>query len=153
MRLVMLDAMKLCTNLLGIGIKGRRERLGNPREFREHSDAFPRKRRHTQCVKKFCAQPRVRISRHGDMIDVLERETRFLQTVTNRLRGESRRVLHPVEAFFLNRSDQPAVADNRRRSVSVVRIDPQNIHRVICQCTSAGRLCGEVSAAPLVQDI
>src|SRR5260370_27182615 len=86
-------------------------------------------------------------------IYVREREARFLQAITDRLPGKSRRVFHAVEAFFLDRGDEPAVADNRRRSVSVVRIDPKNIHLASCQCTSAGRLFGEVSAAPLVQDI
>src|SRR6267378_1283058 len=114
MRTVMLDAMKLCLDLLGIGIKGRSQGLRNTGEFREHFDTFPRERRHAQSVKKFRAQPRVRISRHGHMIDVGECESGFLQAVTNGLRWESRGVLHPVEAFFLNRRYQPSVANNCR---------------------------------------
>jgi len=135
MRLMVLDAVELCGKLFGIGIKGGRQRLRNTREFRENLDAFPRERRHAQRVKKFCAQPRVRVSRHGNVIDVREREARFLQAITNRLRGKSRRVLHAVEAFFLDCGDEPAVADDRRRSVPVVRIDPKYIHLAICQCT------------------
>ncbi len=38
MRLVVLDAVKLCGKLFGIGIKGRRQRLRNTREFRENLD-------------------------------------------------------------------------------------------------------------------
>src|SRR5216683_3414980 len=116
MRMVMLDAMKLCLDLLGIGIKGRGQGLRNTRELREHFDTFPRERGHAQSVKKFRAQPRVRISRHGDMIDVRECEPCFLQAVTNGLRRESRGVLHPVKAFYLYSRYKQTVADNPRRS-------------------------------------
>src|SRR5437588_2682015 len=139
MRLVVFDAVKLCAKFFWIRVKSRRQRLGNTREFRENSDAFPRERRHAQRVKKLCTQPRERISRHGNLMDVGECEARFLKAITDRLRGKSRRVLHAVEAFFLDRSDEPAVRDNRRRSVPVVRIDPKNIHLAICQCTSGGK--------------
>src|SRR6266436_791985 len=61
MRLVVLDAVKLCTNGFGIGIKGCSQRFGNTRELCKNSDAFAGERRHGQCVKKFCTQPRVRI--------------------------------------------------------------------------------------------
>src|SRR6266478_9646917 len=105
-RLVMLDAMKFCRDLFGIGVKGRSQGLRNTDEFRKHFDTSPRERGHAQSVKKFRAQPRVRISRHGNMIDVRECESCFLQAVTNGLRRESRGVLHPVEAFFLNCGDQ-----------------------------------------------
>src|SRR5216683_5289951 len=56
MRTVMLDAMKLCLDLLGIGIKGCGQGLRNTREFREHFDTFARERGHAQSVKKFRAQ-------------------------------------------------------------------------------------------------
>src|SRR5258708_31657101 len=62
MRLVVLDAVKLCAEFFGIGIKGGSQRLRYTREFRENLDTFPRERRHAQRVKKFCAQPRIRIS-------------------------------------------------------------------------------------------
>src|SRR5713226_5891968 len=57
MRLVVFDAMKFCAERFGIGIKGRGQRLGNTREFRENLDAFPCERWHAQGVKKFCGQP------------------------------------------------------------------------------------------------
>src|ERR1700730_4413945 len=78
MRLVVLDAVELGNKLLGVRIKGRRQRLGNTREFRENLDAFPGERRHAQRVEKFRAQPRVRISRYGDVVDVRECEARLL---------------------------------------------------------------------------
>src|SRR5216683_4312251 len=89
MRLVMFDAVKFCSKLLGIGIKGRRQRFRNTREFRENFEALPRERRHAQRVKKFCAQPRVWISRYGNVTDVRQSEARFLQAVADRLRGKS----------------------------------------------------------------
>src|SRR5712664_5017304 len=78
MRPVVLDAVKLCPEFFGIGIKGRRQRLGNASELRENLEAFPCERRHAQRVKKLCAQPRVRVSRPGNVIDVLKGERRFL---------------------------------------------------------------------------
>src|SRR6266699_2419558 len=105
MCLVVLDAMELRVNLLGVGIEGGCKRLGNTRKFRKNFDACLRERRHAQRIKKFCAQPCVRVSRYRDVIDVRECEARFLQAITDRLRGKSCRVLHAVEAFFLDRSD------------------------------------------------
>src|SRR5260370_18249672 len=105
MRLVVLDAVKLCAEFFGISIKGGSQRLRYTRELRENFDAVPRERRHAQRVKKFCAQPAVRVSRHGNVLDFREREARFLQAITDRLPGKSRRVFHAVEAFFLDRGD------------------------------------------------
>ena len=51
MRLMVFDTVKLCANFLWIGIKRRRQRFRNPREFRQHFDAFPRERWHAQRIK------------------------------------------------------------------------------------------------------
>src|SRR6266446_9025724 len=77
MSLVVLDTVKLRANLFGIGIKYCGQCFWNTSKSRENFDAFTRKGRHAQRVKKLCAQPGVRISRHGDMVDVRECEARF----------------------------------------------------------------------------
>ena len=105
MRLVVFDAVKRGASFFWIGVKGCRQRLGNTREFGENFDACPRERRHAQRVQEFGGQPGVRISRHGNVMDVTEREACFLQAITNGLRGKSRCILHAVEAFFLDRGD------------------------------------------------
>ena len=124
MSLVVLDAMKIRANLFGIGIESRSQRFRDTREFRENFEALARERRHAQSIKKFCAQSGVRVSRHGNVVDVRKCQARFLQAITNRLRRKSCGILHAIEAFLLDRGDQPAVADNRCRSVPMVRIDP-----------------------------
>ena len=76
MRHVMFHAMKLRRNSRRIAVKRRRQRFANPGKFRQHFDAFARKGRHPQRIKKFRAQPRVRIARHRHVIDFFQRESR-----------------------------------------------------------------------------
>ena len=65
-------------------------------------------------VENLLVQVRRRIARDTDVVHVLESHACFFETVTNRLRGETRAVLDAVEAFFLDRGDQSAVFDDCR---------------------------------------
>ena len=62
-------------------------------------------------------------------------DTGFLQAITDRRRGKARGVFHAIEALFFDGGNQLAVANEGGRSVAVVRIDPENVHLRIIQCT------------------
>ena len=106
MRLVVLDAMELRAKRLRIDVKGLRQSLGDAHELLQHLGAFPREARHAQRVKQLRAQARPGIARHGHVIDVRERDARFLKAVADRRHGKSRGVLHAIEALFFDRGDQ-----------------------------------------------
>lgn len=63
------------------------------------------------------------------MIDFLEPNTCRVETVTDRLLGKARAVFDAIEPFFFDRGDQSAVFDDCRRSIAVIRVDPENVHR------------------------
>ena len=64
------------------------------------------------------------------MVQIFNADTGFVQAVANRLSRKASGMLEPVEAFLFSRSDQPAIAYNRRRRISVIRIYPQTVHLI-----------------------
>lgn len=72
---------------------------------------------------------RRRIARDADVVDILEPDTRRVQAVTDRLLGKTGAVFDAIEAFFFDRGDQSAVFDDCRRSIAVIRVDTENVHR------------------------
>src|SRR5579863_931425 len=148
MRHVMFDSMELCRQACRIRIKRRGQCFTDAGKFRQHLDSFSRKRRHAQRVKEFSSQPRVWIARHRHVVHILRRDSRRLQAIANRRRWKSRRVFHAIEALFFHRGDQLSVAQNRSRSISMVRIDAKNIHLPDFQC-SAGAERIRDQACPL----
>jgi len=88
--------------------------------------------KHTQTrrsVQDLLVQVSGRIARDADVVDFFESNDRFFETVTNRLHGETRAVFDAIEAFLFYRGDQSAVFDDCRRSIAVVRVDSENVHR------------------------
>src|SRR5579885_1026080 len=65
----------------------------------------------------------------ADIDHVGERKAGFFQAIANRRRGKAGGVFHAVEALLLNRSDELAIADKRGGGVSVVGVDPKDVHR------------------------
>ena len=128
MRLVMLDAMKFSANFFRRNIKGLRQRLGNAHKSGQDFGAFAGKTRHLHGVQKFRPEARPGVARNGDVIHFRERDAGGIQAVANRRRRKSRRVLDAVKAFLLDSGNQAAVADNRRRSIAVIRVNPKNVH-------------------------
>jgi hypothetical protein len=55
-----------------------------------------------------------RIPRDSDVVDFFETNTRFFETVTNRLHGETRAVFDAIKAFLFYSGDQSAVFDDCR---------------------------------------
>jgi len=74
-------------------------------------------------------QMRRRIARDADVVHLFETHARGLKTVTNRPLGETGAVLDAIETLFFDRGDQSAVFDDCRRSIAVIRVDSENVHR------------------------
>ena len=141
MRLVVFDAMKSCAQLGRIGPERPRQRLANPsaRKLAQHAHALPRERRHPQRVKKLCPQPSIGIARHRDVIDFAECEISRSQAVPNRPSREPRGIFHAVTSLLFQRGHELAIAHNRGRRVSVIRVDPQDVHCRMCSVQQARR--------------
>ena len=60
---------------------------------------------HPQGVIQFGSHACPGIARDGNVVDLTDREARFRKAMAYCLRGESRRVLHPVETFLFDRGD------------------------------------------------
>src|ERR1700687_3029236 len=101
----MLDAMKARGNVLGVGIKGLCESLGNSGELDEHLGPLARKRRHAHRVIQLCAETRLGVSPHANVIDVPKRTPSAAKAIANGGRGNARGVFPPIESFFLDSSD------------------------------------------------
>ena len=63
------------------------------------------------------------------MVNVFEPDIGFFQTVTNRLLGKARAMFDAIETLLFDRGDQSAVFDDCRRSIAVIRVDSENVHR------------------------
>src|SRR5580704_17176355 len=146
MRLVVFNAMKLCSNLCGIRAEGLRQRLRYSCELPEDLYSLARERQHAHGIEEFPSQPRVGVPRHGYVVDILQFQPRFFQAVTNRLYREAGGVLNAVEAFFFDRSHKPAFRDNGCRRVAMIGIYTKNVHREWIQSTSAARIMPRVDA-------
>lgn len=70
-----------------------------------------------------------RIARDTNVVQVFESNARRLETVTNRVFRETSAMLDAIEAFFFDRGDQSAVFDDCRRSIAVIRVDAEDVHR------------------------
>src|SRR5580700_11275399 len=157
MRLVVFNAMKLCSNLCGIRVKSLRQRLRYSGELAEDLYSLARERRHAHGIEEFPSQPRVGVPRDGHVVDILQFQPRFFQAITNRLCREAGGVLNAVEAFFFDGSHKPASRDNGCRRVAVIGIYAKNVHREWIQSTSAAphhaASCRELTPAPLIENI
>jgi hypothetical protein len=58
------------------------------------------------------------------MIEILNPDPRLAQTVTDGLFRKPCRMLKTIEPLLLSRSDQPSIADDRRRRIPVISINP-----------------------------
>src|SRR5207302_8673117 len=131
MRLMMFDAVKFRADPEQVASKRLGQRFRDALKFQEDFGASARDRGHAQRIEYFPPQPRVGVSRHGHVVDFRERQTRLFQTIADRLRGKSRGILDAVKSLLFDGGDQTAVAHNRRGSVSVVGINPEDVHRAI----------------------
>ena len=62
------------------------------------------------------------------MIDILNLDSRDIQTIPNRFDRKPRAVFDPVESFFFDCTYQHAIFDNGRRRVTVIGVDAQYYH-------------------------
>jgi len=80
-------------------------------------------------VQDLLVQVRRRIARDANVVHLFEPHACRFETVANRLLGKTRAMLDAIEALFLSRGDQSTVFDDCRRSIAVVRVDSENVHR------------------------
>src|ERR1700676_701772 len=125
---MMLDAMKRGFEFARIAVESRGERLVNARKFLQDFDAVAREGGHAQGVEELGSQASVGIAGNGDVIDVGKRDPRFLQAIADRRSGKAGCVFDTVETLFLHCGNQLAIADQRRRGITVIRINAENIH-------------------------
>ena len=88
-----------------------RQLLVDARETRQNFRAAHGKTRHAQGVVKLGPHARPGVSRHGNVVNILQGEASLGQAVADRLGRKTCGVLHPIEAFLFHRRDQPAVRD------------------------------------------
>ena len=74
-------------------------------------------------------QVRRRIARDAHVLNLFDVDARRAQTILNRPRGKAGAVLDAIEALFLDGRDQPTVFDQRRRRITVIGIDAEDVHR------------------------
>ena len=67
------------------------------------------------------------------MLDFFDPNAGGSQTVTHRLRGKPRTMLHSIKPLFFNRGDQFAVVDDRRRCVTVICVYAKNVQVKNCE--------------------
>lgn len=65
-------------------------------------------------VQNFLVQMRRRIARDADVAHLFKPHARRIETVTNRLLGETGAMFDAIEALFFDRGDQSAVFDDCR---------------------------------------
>src|ERR1051325_8386698 len=80
-------------------------------------------RRARRRVQNLLMQVRRRIARDADVLDLFNRNSRHLQTVSDCLRRKSRAVLAPIEALLLDGGQQLTVTHDGRRSIPVICIN------------------------------
>src|SRR3954447_14318756 len=93
-------------------------------------------------------QVRRRITRDPNVVQILNTDPRFVETETDRLLRETSRVLEPVEALLFGRSDQPPIANERRRRIPVICINPQYVHLICVNRFSVRLICGSAWLRP-----
>ncbi len=100
--------------------------------FRSVRETILRLTKHAEtrrCVQNLLVQVRRRIARDADVVHVLESHAGGIEAVTDRLFGKTRAVLDAIEALFFGGGDQSAVFDDCRRSIAVIRVDSEDVHR------------------------
>src|SRR5881227_896820 len=68
------------------------------------------------------------VTRDAKVFDLINTDARCAQAVSNRLRRKTRAVLDAIKAFFFNRRDQLAVANDRRRRIAVICVYAEDVH-------------------------
>ena len=63
------------------------------------------------------------------MVHLFKPQPRHIETVPNRLLGETGAMLDAIETLLFDRGDQSAVFDDCRRSIAVIRVDAEDVHR------------------------
>ena len=63
------------------------------------------------------------------MLHLLRAYPGMLQTPANRLCRKPGPVLDPIESFFFHRSHQLPIHDQGRRSITVERVNTENVHK------------------------
>jgi len=58
------------------------------------------------------------------MVQILNSYSRLLQTISNCLLGKTRRVFETIEPLLFSRRDQSTIANDRRRRITVISINP-----------------------------
>ena len=71
---------------------------------------------------------RRRIPRDADVLDLFDVDTCDAQTLLDRLRGKAGAVLDASEALFFGGGNKLTVFDQRRRRITVICIETENIH-------------------------
>src|SRR6202035_1692665 len=96
MRLVMLDAMELRSNLVRCDVKGLREGFGDGDKSRQHFGSLAGKAWHFQGVHELCSETGPGIARDSDVVDLGKRDAGSVQAIADRGGRKSRGVLHTV---------------------------------------------------------
>ena len=129
---MMFDVVKLRAQVSFRNSEGTCELVFHVTHSRSVRETILRLAKHTWTrsrVENLLMQVRRRIARDADVVHVLEPYVRCFETVTDRLLGETRAMFDAIEALFLGGGDQSAVFDDCRRSIAVIRVDSENVHR------------------------
>lgn len=74
--------------------------------------------------ERLAQQMRLRITRDREVVHLLRRDAGHIQARADRLAREAGPVLDPPEPLLLDRREQLPLAEQRRRHISVIRVDP-----------------------------
>jgi hypothetical protein len=111
MRHVVFDAVVLGANILRVDVTCGGEILVNSAEVLQGAVAIESKTGHADGVEELRGEPSPGVTGNGNMINVPDGQSGFGQAVPDRVRGKTCRVLHAIEAFFLDSRYQPAVTN------------------------------------------
>lgn len=77
-----------------------------------------------ECKERLAQQIRLRITGDREVVHLLGRHPRHIQARADGVSRKPRTVLDPPEPLLLDRREQLPLAEQRRRHISVIRVDP-----------------------------
>ena len=156
-RHMVFNAVVLGANGLRVDVARGGKVLLNSPEVLQGLIAVESKAGHADGVKKLGRNPCPWVAGNGHVVDILDGQPGFGEAVADCVRGEACGVLYAIEALFLDRRDQSAITNKGRRSVGVICVNAQDIHRFMRSSATRPRAgiresAYQVVVHPSVQD-
>ena len=92
-----------------------------------------------QREQRLAPEVSVRSARDGEDVDISRTDSADTQALRDRARRESRNVLDAAQSLFLDRSYQPAVADQGGGDVAVIGVQAEDVHGTEAASVASGR--------------